>query len=217
MDDIKGTDITLKQTNIFKPNFLLILVFFFQLINYEFLFHKKPSVLNFLVSEKLNLFLKQNIFPLESLVNSVNLDYFPLVNLCRKTLLFFSCIIVCFFLILPINRSLCARNKISNSCLIMDVKTTFKVILSAILKLILGKMPLSKIGPNPKTNPKPNPNPNREAVFLECNCLVAPNSKTDPDLDPIPNPNRDVVFLGEQLSGYHKRFYLRNQIRNFQH
>ena len=78
-------------------------------------------------------------------------------------------------------------------------------------------MPLRKIGPNPKTNPKPNPNPNREAVFLECNCLVAPNSKTNPDLDSNPNPNREVVFLGEQLSGYHKRFYLKNEIRNFQH
>ena len=47
---------------------------------------KKLSVLNFLVSEKLrNLFLKQNIFPLERLVNLVNLDYFPLDNFCRKT------------------------------------------------------------------------------------------------------------------------------------
>ena len=47
---------------------------------------KKLSGLNFLVSEKLrNLFLKQNIFPLERLVNLVNLDYFPLDNFCRKT------------------------------------------------------------------------------------------------------------------------------------
>ena len=47
---------------------------------------KKLSVLNFSVSEKLrNLFLKQNIFPLERLVNLVNLDYFPLDNFCRKT------------------------------------------------------------------------------------------------------------------------------------
>ena len=76
-------------------------------------------------------------------------------------------------------------------------------------------MPLRKIGPNPKTNPKPNPNPNREAVFLEGNCLVAPNPKTNPNLDPNSNPNREAVFLREQLSGYHKRFYLRNQIRNF--
>ena len=94
---------------------------------------KKLSVLNFLVSEKLrNLFLKQNIFPLERLVNLVNLDYFPLDNFCRKTWLFFSCIIVYFSLILPSNRPLCARNKVNSRCLIKDVRTAFRIILSAI-------------------------------------------------------------------------------------
>ena len=55
-------------------------------------------------------------------------------------------------------------------------------------------MPLSKIGPNPKTNPKPNPNPNREAVFLEGNCLVAPNPKITLTLTQTP------TLTGRQFS-----------------
>ena len=55
--------------------------------------------------------------------------WYYLVNFCRKTLLFFSCIIVCFFLILPTNRPLCARNKVKSRCLIKDVRTDFRVIL----------------------------------------------------------------------------------------
>ena len=81
VDDIKGTDITLKQTNIFKPNFLLILVFLFQLINYEFLFHKKPSVLNFLVSEKLNLFLKQKFFhQKDQLIQLIQITFHQIIS-----------------------------------------------------------------------------------------------------------------------------------------
>ena len=59
-------------------------------------------------------------------------------------------------------------------------------------KTVLGQLPPRKIAPNPKTNPKPNPNPNRGAMFLECNCLVAPprNRKTNPNLDRNPNPSR---------------------------
>ena len=57
-----------------------------------------------------NLFLKQNIFLLD----------FSSIRLYK-----------CFFLILP-NRPLCARNKVKCRCLIKDVRTAFRVIISAI-------------------------------------------------------------------------------------
>ena len=106
---------------------------------------KKLSVLNFLVSEKLrNLFLKQNIFPLDGTENCISFDdmngiemillgkYYHLVHFCRKTFLCFSCIIACFSLIFPINRPLLARKKVKSRCLIKDVRTAFRVILLAI-------------------------------------------------------------------------------------
>ena len=55
---------------------------------------------------------------------------------------------------------------------------------------VLEQLPLRKITSYPKNNPNPNPNPNQEAIFLGGNHLVAPQSKTNPDLDPTPNPNR---------------------------
>ena len=58
----------------------------------------------------------------------------------------------------------------------------------------LGQFPLKKIAPNPKTNPKPNPNPNQGSTFLGGNCLVAPNSKTDPDVDSNTKPNWGQFF-----------------------
>ena len=55
---------------------------------------KNLSVLNFLVSEKLrNLFLRQNIFPLDFYTRYPCDNFLP-----------------CFFLILPINRPLCVKN-----------------------------------------------------------------------------------------------------------
>ena len=42
------------------------------------------------------------------------------------------------------------------------------------LNWVLGQLPPRKLSPDPKTNPKPNPNPNQGAIFLEGNCLVAP-------------------------------------------
>ena len=59
----------------------------------------------------------------------------------------------------------------------------------------LGQFPPKKIASNPKTKPKPNPNPNQGSTFLGGNCLVAPNPKTDPDLDPNPKPNWGAIFL----------------------
>ena len=47
-----------------------------------------------------------------------------------------------------------------------------------------------------KRDSKPNPNPNQGAIFFGCNCLVAPNPKTNPDLHRNPNPNRGAIFLG---------------------
>ena len=49
---------------------------------------------------------------------------------------------------------------------------------------------------NPKTNPYPNPNPNQGSIFLGRNCLVAPNSKTNPNLDPNLNLNRGQFSAG---------------------
>ena len=48
---------------------------------------------------------------------------------------------------------------------------------------VLEQLPLRKITSYPKNNP------NQEAIFLGGNHLVAPQSKTTPDLDPNPNPN----------------------------
>ena len=39
---------------------------------------------------------------------------------------------------------------------------------------VLGQFSPREIAPKPKTNPNPNPNPNQQAVFLQGNCLVAP-------------------------------------------
>ena len=50
---------------------------------------------------------------------------------CLEDQQMFAGIIVCFFLILP-NRPLCARNKAKTRCLIKDVRTASRVILSAI-------------------------------------------------------------------------------------
>ena len=50
---------------------------------------------------------------------------------CLEDQQVFAGIIVCFFLILP-NRPLCARNKAKTRCLIKDVRTASRVILSAI-------------------------------------------------------------------------------------
>ena len=72
--------------------------------------------------------------------------------------------------------------------------TTIQFINGTIIK-DLGQFPPKKIAPNPKTNPKPNSNPNQGSTFLGGNCLVAPNSKTDPDVDSNPKPNWGAIFL----------------------
>ena len=72
--------------------------------------------------------------------------------------------------------------------------TTIQFINGTIIK-DLGQFPPKKIAPNPKTNPKPNPNPNQGSTFLGGNCLVAPNSKTDPDVDSNTKPNWGAIFL----------------------
>ena len=59
-----------------------------------------------------------------------------------------------------------------------------------IFLMVLEQLPPRKISPSPKTNPNPNPSPNWGLIFLEGNCLVAPNPKTNPKLVPNPNPNR---------------------------
>ena len=56
--------------------------------------------------------------------------------------------------------------------------------------MVLEQLPRGKLPHNSKTNPKPNSNPSREAIFFGGNCLVAPNPKTNPDLERNPNPNR---------------------------
>ena len=66
-------------------------------------------------------------------------------------------------------------------------------------KRVLGQLPSRKIAANPKTNPKPNPNPTRGTIFFRCNCLGAPNPKTNPELDPKPNPNRGTIFFGRAI------------------
>ena len=67
---------------------------------------------------------------------------------------------------------------------------------------VLGQLHSRKTAANPKTNPKSNPNPTRGTIFFRCNCLVVPNPKTIPDLEPKPNPNWGQFSLGGQLSGY---------------
>ena len=57
---------------------------------------------------------------------------------------------------------------------------------------VLEQLPLRKIASYPKNNP------NQEAIFLGGNHLVAPQSKTNPDLDANPNPNGggEAIFFG---------------------
>ena len=90
--------------------------------------------------------------------------------------------------------------------------------------MVLEQLPRGKLPHNSKTNPKPNSNPSREAIFFGGNCLVAPNPKTNPDLETNPNPNRGggAIFLGGggggggggQLSGHHVKL-LSNKNRFF--
>ena len=68
--------------------------------------------------------------------------------------------------------------------------------------MVLEQLPRGKLPHNSKTNPKPNSNPSREAIFFGGNCLVAPNPKTNPDLETNPNPNRGgAIFLGAEGGG----------------
>ena len=67
-------------------------------------------------------------------------------------------------------------------------------------------MVLGQLHPNPKTNLNSNRNSSRGAIFFRGNGLVAPNPKTNPDLDPNSNPNRGPVFLREQLSGHRNKW-----------
>ena len=71
---------------------------------------------------------------------------------------------------------------------------------------VLKQLPPRKIATQSKTNPNPNPNPNQGVIFLRGNCLVAPNPKTNPNLDRNPNPNRGAIFLAgngpDTLFGY---------------
>ena len=62
------------------------------------------------------------------------------------------------------------------------------------VRTVLGQLP-----------PRKNtivPNRNQGSIFLLGNCLVAPNPKTNPNLDRNPNPKRGAIFLGGQLCGY---------------
>ena len=62
--------------------------------------------------------------------------------------------------------------------------------------MVLGHLLPRKITANPKINPNPNPNSNQEPIVVRGNCLVAPNPKTNPNLDGNPNPNQEAIFLG---------------------
>ena len=68
--------------------------------------------------------------------------------------------------------------------------------------------PKKNCPPTPKLTPSQTLTLAAGAIFLGGNCLVASNTKTDPDLDPNPNLNRG------QLSGYpwnwfHNEFLLK--------
>ena len=69
---------------------------------------------------------------------------------------------------------------------------------SRILRRVLGQMPPRKTAPNPKNNPNSNPYPNQGSIFLQGNCLVVLNPKTNPNLKQNPNPNQGAIFFGGQ-------------------
>ena len=74
-----------------------------------------------------------------------------------------------------------------------------KMLGELVSRRVLGQLHSRKTAANPKTNPKSNPNPTRGTIFFRCNCLVVPNPKTIPDLEPKPNPNWATIFLGRAI------------------
>ena len=76
----------------------------------------------------------QQVFKVYEEGSTVFNDLLKISGFRKLYITFFQRIIVCFFLILPINRPLCARNRVKSRCLIKNVRTAFRVILSAIHK-----------------------------------------------------------------------------------
>ena len=62
------------------------------------------------------------------------------------------------------------------------------------VRTVLGQLPPRKNAIAPNTN--------QGSIFLPGNCLVAPNRKTNPNLDRNRNPKQGAISLGWQLSGY---------------
>ena len=76
----------------------------------------------------------QQVFKVYEEESTVFNDLLKISGFRKLYITYFQRIIVCFFLILPINRPLCARNRVKSRCLIKNVRTAFRVILSAIHK-----------------------------------------------------------------------------------